>query len=234
VRDREVRQHERSTGRCSDPKSARVFSFTSCSTYARQTRVRWVPPRSPRGRVEKRSGRGACARMRRGGAEAIVSRVFGRSFRSRRALDAVRRTRARTNRSAFRCGHCEVTVTVQTDHGHERTPWRRAAGPASGRARRDRSRGTVRARTASPAPPAPPLRPGSRAPPSRPFEKMPLARAPVALVGSFFRFFLALYARSPRRLTRAPFRSVLKTRAFRSLAERFSCRSRACWSWRRR
>ena len=47
--------------------------------------------------------------MRRGGPDATFSRVFGRFFRSRRALDAVRRTRARTNRSSFRCGHCEVT-----------------------------------------------------------------------------------------------------------------------------
>ena len=108
MRDREVRQHKRPTGRCSDPKSARVFSFTSCST-SRQTRVRWCLREARAG--ASMSGAGAARTL-----ECVVegrtrpSRAFSAGFFGRGArwtpFDGP--ARERTDR-LFRCGHCEVT-----------------------------------------------------------------------------------------------------------------------------
>jgi hypothetical protein len=169
--------------------------------------------------------------MRRGGPDATFSRVFGRFFRSRRALDAVRRTRARTNRSSFRCGHCEVTHCRQDSQRPRADSVEARGGPRERRraprsAPRDRPRANrTPAAARAPAPPR-----IARAPPRGRLKK---CRSPARPSRRSARCFV-YFSRVTRALAAetdpiAPFRSVPK-----QLAERFSCRSRACWSWRRR
>lgn len=190
-----------------------------------------MPPRGTRGRVDERSGRGAYARMRRRGPDATFSRVFGRFFRSRRALDAVRRTRARTNRSSFpvwalrsdRLQTRQPTATGGLRGGARRAPRteaRAAIGSAGPSAREPHTRRRPRPRPA----------PDRARSPSRPFEKMPLDRAPISSFGRLgaFRFF----ARARRAETDRP--CSVESIATARNTERFSCRSRAFWSWRRR
>jgi len=101
-----------------------------------------------------------------------------------------------------------------------RTEARAAIGSAGPSAREPHTRRRPRPRPA----------PDRARSPSRPFEKMPLDRAPIASFGRLgaFRFF----ARARRAETDRLY-SVESIATARN-TERFSCRSRAFWSWRRR
>ena len=168
--------------------------------------------------------------MRRGGPDATFSRVFGRFFRSRRALDAVRRTRARTNRSSFRCGHCEVTHCRQDSQRPRADSVEARCGPRERRraprsAPRDRPRANrTPAAARAPAPPR-----IARAPPRGRLKKCRSTARPSRRSDGSARF---VFSRARRAETDRLY-SVESIATARN-TERFSCRSRAFWSWRRR
>ncbi len=101
-----------------------------------------------------------------------------------------------------------MTVTVQTAHSHERTPWRRAADPADEGARRT-SQNRPRANRIAGAARAPAPTRIARASPSRPFEKMPLDRATVARAEGSARF---VFSRARGLTARLPLRTPIRER----------------------